>query len=175
MISYKQKLNQITTFIFDVDGVLTDGSIILMPSGEMVRTMHTKDGYAMQLAIKKGFRIAIISGGRDPMVAERLKYLGVTDIYLGASDKMDAFRDLLFSYDLKPEEIAYMGDDVPDIEVMREVGLACCPNDAVADVRSMAEYISLIDGGKGCVRDLIEQTLKVQGKWFDENDHTQSV
>lgn len=175
MTSYKQKLNHITTFIFDVDGVLTDGSILLMPSGEMLRTMHTKDGYAMQLAIKKGFRIAIITGGRDPMVAERLKYLGITDIYLGASDKMDAYQDLLYSYNLKPEEIAYMGDDVPDIEVMREVGLSCCPNDAVADVRAMAEYISLIDGGKGCVRDLIEQTMKVQGKWFDESDHTQSV
>lgn len=175
MISYKQKLNQITTFIFDVDGVLTDGNVILMPTGEMVRSMHTKDGYAMQLAIKKGFRIAVITGGRDKMVEERLKYLGLTDIYLGVRDKYDAYQDLIFSYNLNPEEICYMGDDVPDIEVMREVGLACCPNDAVSDVRAMAEYISLIDGGKGCVRDIIEQTLKVQGKWYDQNDHTQSI
>lgn len=174
MTSYKEKLNQITTFIFDVDGVLTDGSLILMPTGEMVRTMHTKDGYAMQLAIKKGFRIAVITGGRDKMVEERLKYLGLTDIYLGVRDKYDAYQDLLFSYNLKPSEICYMGDDVPDIEVMRDVGLSCCPNDAVADVRAMAEYISLIDGGKGCVRDIIEQTLKVQGKWLDQ-DHTQSI
>lgn len=174
MTSYKEKLNQITTFIFDVDGVLTDGSLILMPTGEMVRSMHTKDGYAMQLAIKKGFRIAVITGGRDKMVEERLKYLGLTDIYLGVRDKYDAYQDLLFSYNLKPSEICYMGDDVPDIEVMRDVGLSCCPNDAVADVRAMAEYISLIDGGKGCVRDIIEQTLKVQGKWLDQ-DHTQSI
>lgn len=175
MISYKEKLPKITTFIFDVDGVLTDGSVILMPTGEMVRSMHTKDGYAMQLAIKKGFRIAVITGGRDKMVETRLKYLGLTDIYSGVHDKKDAYTDLLFSYNLKPEEIVYMGDDVPDIEVMREVGLSCCPKDAVADVRAMAEYISQIDGGKGCVRDIIEQTMKVQGKWFDESDHTQSV
>ena len=175
MISYKQKLPHITTFILDVDGVLTDGSVILMPSGEMVRTMHTKDGYAMQLAIKKGFRIAVITGGRDKMVEERLKYLGLTDIYSGVRDKMDAYTDLLYSYNLKPEEIIYMGDDVPDIAVMREVGLSCCPNDAVADVRAISEYISPIEGGKGCVRDIIEQTMKVQGKWFDESDHTQSL
>lgn len=174
MTSYKEKLNQITTFIFDVDGVLTDGSLILMPTGEMVRTMHTKDGYAMQLAIKKGFRVAVITGGRDKMVEERLKYLGLTDIYLGVRDKYDAYQDLLFSYNLNPTEICYMGDDVPDIEVMRNVGLSCCPNDAVADVRAMAEYISLVDGGKGCVRDIIEQTLKVQGKWMDYN-HIQSI
>ena len=174
MISYKQKLKNITTFIFDVDGVLTDGNLILMPTGEMVRTMNTKDGYAMQLAIKQGFQIAIITGGRDQMVAERMKYLGVTDVYMGVRDKMDSFQDLLFSYNLKPEEILYMGDDVPDMEVMNAVGLACCPNDAVADIRQISEYISLIDGGKGCVRDVIEQTMKVQGKWYDENDHTQS-
>lgn len=175
MISYKQKLNNITTFIFDVDGVLTDGTLILMPTGEMVRTMHTKDGYAMQLAIKKGYKVAVITGGKDPMVIERLKYLGIYDIYAGVSNKTEALQDLFDSYDLKAEEIIYMGDDVPDIEVMKEVGLACCPKDAVSDVRAMAEYISPFDGGKGCVRDIIEQTMKVQGKWFDESDHTQSV
>ena len=175
MISYKQKLKNITTFIFDVDGVLTDGNLILLPTGEMVRTMNTKDGYAMQLAIKQGYRIAIITGGRDKMVAERMKYLGVTDVYMGVSDKMDSFQDLLYSYNLSPDEILYMGDDVPDLAVMNAVGLACCPNDAVADIRQISEYISLVDGGKGCVRDVIEQTLKVQGKWYDENDHTQSI
>lgn len=175
MISYKQKLKNITTFILDVDGVLTDGSVILMPTGEMTRTMHTKDGYAMQLAIKKGFRIVVITGGRDKMVEERLKYLGLTDIYSSVRDKWEAYQDLLFSYNLKPEEILYMGDDVPDLQVMRDVGLACCPNDAVADIRAICEYISLVDGGKGCVRDIIEQTMKVQGKWYDETDHTPSI
>lgn len=175
MISYKQKLKHITTFIFDVDGVLTDGKLILTPDGEMVRTMHTKDGYAMQLAIKKGFRIAIITGGRDKMVEQRLRYLGVTDVYLGARNKIEAYEDLLYSYNLKAEEIIYMGDDVPDLEVMGLVGLACCPNDAVPDVRSISEYISPVNGGEGCVRDIIEQTMKVQGKWYDDHDHTQSV
>lgn len=175
MISYKQKLKNITTFIFDVDGVLTDGSILLMPTGEMVRSMHTKDGYAMQYAIKKGYRIAVITGGRDKMVEERLKYLGLTDIYSGVRDKMEAYTDLLYSYQLKPEEIVYMGDDLPDYEVMKQVGLPCCPNDAVPEIREICDYISLINGGKGCVRDIIEQTLKVQKKWYDSEDHTQSV
>lgn len=175
MISYKQKLNNITTFILDVDGVLTDGTVTLMPTGEMVRTMHTKDGYAIQFAIKKGFRVAAITGGRDPMVVDRLKYLGMTDIYSGVHDKWDAYQDLLFSYNLKPEEIAYMGDDMPDIDIMKDVGLACCPNDAVADVRAISEYISLLNGGEGCVRDIIEQTMKAQRKWYDAADTTQSV
>lgn len=175
MISYKQKLNNITTFILDVDGVLTDGSVMLMPAGEMVRTMHTKDGYAIQFAIKKGFRVAAITGGRDQMVVERLKYLGMTDIYIGVNDKWDAYQDLLFSYGLKPEEIAYMGDDIPDMDIMQDVGLACCPNDAVQDVRAISEYISLLNGGEGCVRDIIEQTMKAQRKWYDEKDTTQSV
>lgn len=175
MISYKQKLKNITTIILDVDGVLTDGTVVLMPSGEMVRTMHTKDGYAMQLAVKKGIRIAVITGGRDKMVEDRLRYLGITDVYSGVRDKFEAYEDLLYSYQLKPEEIMYMGDDVPDIDVMKNVGIACCPNDAVADVREISEYISLLSGGKGCVRDIIEQTLKVQGKWYDDSDHTQSL
>lgn len=175
MISYKQKLKNITTIILDVDGVLTDGTVVLMPTGEMVRTMHTKDGYAMQLAVKKGIRIAVITGGRDKMVEDRLRYLGITDVYSGVRDKFEAYEDLMYSYKLKPEEIMYMGDDVPDIDVMKNVGIACCPNDAVADVREISEYISLLSGGKGCVRDIIEQTLKVQGKWYDESDHTQSL
>lgn len=175
MISYKQKLNKITTFILDVDGVLTDGSLILMPTGEMVRSMHTKDGYAIQLAIKKGFRVAAITGGRDKMVEERCKYLGMTDIYLGVQDKWDAYQDLMYSYNLVPEEIAYMGDDIPDLDIMRVIGLPCCPNDAVAEVRAVSEYISLKNGGEGCVRDIIEQTMKVQGKWYNEKDTTQSI
>ena len=175
MISYKQKLKKIKTLIFDVDGVLTDGSLILSSDGEMLRSMNTKDGYAMQLAIKRGFKIVVITGGRDKMVEQRLRYLGLTDIYLNARDKMEALNDLIFSYDLKTEEILYMGDDMPDYEIMQSVGLACCPNDAVPDIRQISEYISLTDGGKGCVRDIIEQTMKVQGKWYDEDDHTQSI
>lgn len=169
MLSYKEKLNNIKTVILDVDGVLTDGNLILLPSGEMVRTMNTRDGYAIQLAIKKGIRIAVITGGKDQAVIDRLKYLGLTDIYAGAHDKVDAFQDLLFSYGLNPDEIAYMGDDYPDLAVMNLVGLSACPNDACMDVRKAAEYISPENGGKGCVRDLLEQILKVQGLWYNED------
>ena len=169
MISYKEKLNNIKTVILDVDGVLTDGNLILLPTGEMVRSMNTRDGFAMQLAIKKGIKIAVITGGKDQAVVDRLKYLGLTDIYIGARDKVDAFQDLLFSYGLDPDEIAYMGDDYPDLAVMNLVGLPTCPNDACMDVRKAAEYISPENGGRGCVRDLLEQILKVQGLWYDDD------
>lgn len=169
MISYKEKLNNIKTVILDVDGVLTDNSLILLPTGEMVRTMNCRDGYAMQLAIKKGIRIAVITGGRDEAVVNRLKYLGLVDIYINQRDKVDAFHDLVFSYGLTPDQIAYMGDDYPDLAVMNLVGLPTCPNDASMDVRKAAEYISPENGGKGCVRDLLEQILKVQGLWYNED------
>ncbi len=175
MISYKQKLKNITTLIFDVDGVLTDGNIILSSDGEMLRSMNTKDGYAMQLAVKKGLRIVVITGGRDKMVQKRLEYLGVTDIYLNARNKMEAYFDLIKKYNLKTDEMLMMGDDMPDYEIMKQVAIACCPNDAVSDIRSICEYISLKDGGRGCVRDIIEQTMKAQGKWYDDQDFTQSV
>lgn len=175
MTSYKEKLNHIKTVILDVDGVLTDGNLILLPSGEMVRTMNTRDGYAMQLAIQKGIRIAVITGGQDQAVVDRLKYLGIHDIYTGARDKVDAFEDLLFSYGLDPDQIAYMGDDYPDLAVMQLVGLSACPNDACMDVRKAAEYISPENGGKGCVRDLLEQILKVQSKWYGEEDKIASI
>lgn len=161
--------------MFDVDGVLTDGNLILTPDGEMVRTMNTKDGYAIQLAVKNGFRIVVITGGRDLMVEKRLRYLGVTDIYLNVRNKVETFDNVVLNYNLKPEEILFMGDDIPDFEVMKRVGLACCPNDAVPDIRSICEYISLANGGHGCVRDIIEQTMKVQGKWYDSDNHTQSI
>ncbi len=169
-MSYKEKLNNIKTVILDVDGVLTDGNLILLPTGEMVRTMNTRDGYAMQLAIKQGIRIAVITGGKDEAVVNRLKYLGLTDIYVNRRDKVDAFQDLLFSYSLDPDEIAYMGDDYPDLAVMSLVGLAACPNDACTDVRKASEYISPENGGKGCVRDLLEQILKVQNKWYNAEE-----
>lgn len=169
MISYKVKMNHIKTVVLDVDGVLTDGNLLLLPTGEMVRSMNTRDGYAMQLAIKKGIKIAVITGGKDQAVVDRLKGLGIYDIYTGAQDKVEAFEDLLFTYGLDPDEIAYMGDDYPDLSVMQLVGLSTYPNDACMDVRKAAEYISPENGGKGCVRDLLEQILKVQNKWYDED------
>ncbi|MEK9566660.1 MAG: HAD-IIIA family hydrolase [Flavobacteriaceae bacterium] len=165
MKNYKQLLPNIKTFIFDVDGVLTDGKILIHSDGELLRSFDTKDGYAIKCALLKGFKIAIITGGRNEAVRERFKELGVFDIYLGAHHKLDAYQDLMDNYDLKAEEILYIGDDIPDIPVMEKVGLGCCPADAVPDVKARADYISHKKGGEGCVRELIEQVLRVQGKW----------
>ncbi len=165
MKNYKTLLPNIKTFIFDVDGVLTDGKILITNEGELLRSFDTKDGYAMKCALVQGYKIAIITGGRNQGVEERFKELGVYDIYMGAHYKLDAFQDLLDNYDLDPETILYIGDDVPDIPVMEKVGLGCCPADAVSDVKAMADYVSHKNGGEGCVRELIEQVLRVQGKW----------
>lgn len=164
-ISYKQVLHKIDTFIFDVDGVLTNGTLTIMPDGELVRHMNVKDGYAMKLALNKGFRICIISGGTNPAVKNRLAKLGIKDIYLGAHDKINQYNEILNKYNLDPKNILYMGDDIPDIPVMQKVGLPCCPNDGVPEVQNISKYISNIKGGEGCVRDVIEQVLKVNGKW----------
>lgn len=169
-MNYKTKLNTIKAVVLDVDGVLTDGSVILLPDGSMTRTMNTRDGYAMQLAVKRGIHIGIISGGRDEAVRSRMNYLGVTDVYLGSSDKTEDFEDFLSKYGLKSEEVMYMGDDIPDIEVMMQVGLPSCPKNAAPEVRKIAMYISQIEGGKGCVRDILEQLLKVQGKWDNDTE-----
>lgn len=165
--SYKEYLENITTFIFDVDGVLTDGSLVITTEGEMLRTMNVKDGYAIKTALDKGYNICIISGGSNPGVRTRLKGLGVTDIHLGVGDKVATLDEYLDIYNIKPEQSLYMGDDIPDYHVMKMVGMPCCPNDAVADIKEISKYISHKQGGKGCVRDVIEQVLKVQGKWKD--------
>jgi 3-deoxy-D-manno-octulosonate 8-phosphate phosphatase (KDO 8-P phosphatase) len=166
-MSYKTKLKDINTFIFDVDGVLTDGSVILSSSGEMVRTMSTRDGYAITQAIKNGFNVCIISGGNSDMVRKRLEYLGVKHIHLGVKDKLDVFEDYLIMQQLKAEQVLYMGDDLPDYEVMSRVGIAAAPNDAAPEILSIADYVSHKKGGEGCVRDVIEQVLKVKDCWFE--------
>ncbi|MGI9526770.1 MAG: KdsC family phosphatase [Weeksellaceae bacterium] len=167
-MNYKAKLNEIQALVLDVDGVLTDSSVILMPDGSMTRTMNTRDGYALQLAIKKGYPIAVITGGKDESVKKRLNGLGITDIYLGSSYKKDDLEDFLAKYDLDADHVAYMGDDIPDLEVMHMVGLPCCPKDAAPEIRTMALYVSQVNGGKGCVRDIIEQWLKVQNNWSED-------
>jgi 3-deoxy-D-manno-octulosonate 8-phosphate phosphatase (KDO 8-P phosphatase) len=164
-ISYKQLLPKINTFIFDVDGVLTNGMLTIMPDGELVRHMNVKDGYAMKTALNRGFRICIISGGTNKAVKSRLAALGIHDIYLGAHDKIKQYNELVDKYDLKPENVLYMGDDIPDYPVMQKISLPCCPNDAVPEIQEISKYISNKKGGEGCVRDVIEQVLRVQGKW----------
>ncbi len=152
-------------FIFDMDGVLTDGSLILTADGEMARTMYVKDGYAMQLAIKKGYMVAVISGGTSAAAALRLENLGVKDIYMGVKNKQECFEELLKKYNLSPGEVLVMGDDIPDIPVLLQAGLPACPSDAVSEVEKIATYISPYAGGKGCVRDVIEKVMKLNGHW----------
>jgi len=166
--SYKEHLNQINTFVFDVDGVLTDGSIQISTKGELLRTMNTKDGYAMKMAQNAGYTVCIISGGKNEGVRQRLRDLGITDIYLGVSDKVEQLDEFFDIYEIKPEQVLYMGDDIPDYYPMKLVGLPCCPQDAVPEVKEVSLYVSHKKGGEGCVRDVIEQVMKVQGKWMEK-------
>jgi 3-deoxy-D-manno-octulosonate 8-phosphate phosphatase (KDO 8-P phosphatase) len=164
-ISYKQLMPHINTFIFDVDGVLTNGMVTVFPNGELVRQMNIKDGYALKTAIDAGYRICIISGGSNEAVRKRLQGLGITEIYLGAHDKIKQYYQLVDKYNLLPENILYMGDDVPDYPVMELVGFPCAPQDAAPEIKEVSKYISPKKGGEGCVRDVIEQIMRVQGKW----------
>ena len=164
--NYKELLKEITTFILDVDGVLTNGKILVTSKGKMLREMNTKDGFIIKYALDKGFKIFIISGGTNKGVKERLKDLGIEEIFLGEHTKKDTYDKLIKKYNLKKNEIVYMGDDIPDISVMKKIGVPCCPNDAVPDVKQISIYISKKNGGQGCVRDIIEQTLRVQNKWL---------
>ncbi|WP_378187613.1 KdsC family phosphatase [Aquimarina sp. W85] len=168
--SYKEYLNHITTFIFDVDGVLTDGNVTVHTDGQLLRTMNIKDGYALKTAIQNGFNVCIISGGTNEGVRQRLRGLGITDIYLGAHHKIDQLDEYIDVYNIKAENVLYMGDDIPDLPVMKLVGLPTCPQDAVPEIKAVSKYISNKKGGKGCARDVIEQVLRVQGKWMNQFD-----
>ena len=164
MINYD--LKRIRAIIFDVDGVLSRETITLHPYGEPMRTVNIKDGYAIQLAMKSGLQIAIITGGRTDSVRRRYEGLGVKDVYMGCSVKIVTYNAFVEKYGLADDEILYMGDDIPDYEVMRRVGCPCCPADAAPDIRNISLYISRRNGGDGCGRDVIEQVLRAQGKWL---------
>ncbi|HBK84036.1 MAG TPA: 3-deoxy-D-manno-octulosonate 8-phosphate phosphatase [Flavobacterium sp.] len=168
--SYKELMNNITTFIFDVDGVLTDGSIHITQTGEMLRHMNIRDGYAMKTALENGYTVCIISGGSNEGVKIRLRNLGITDIYLGVPNKVETFNEFIELYNINPDEVLYMGDDIPDFHVMQLVGLPTCPQNAVPEIKKISTYISHLNGGNGCVRDVIEQVMKVQGKWMTHFD-----
>jgi 3-deoxy-D-manno-octulosonate 8-phosphate phosphatase (KDO 8-P phosphatase) len=166
MSSINYDLRLIKGFVFDVDGVLSPDSIPLHPSGEPMRIINTKDGYAMQLAAKQGFQLGIITGGDTQAVRKRFESLGFRYIYLKAKHKIEEFNDFLAQTHLNPEEICYVGDDVPDYEIMKIAGLPACPADAVPEIKAIAGYISPKNGGQGVARDIIEQVLKVQDKWM---------
>lgn len=167
-MNFKEKLPLVQAFVFDVDGVFS-GNIYLSSNGEQWRSMNIKDGYALQLAVKKGFPIAIITGGLCDGIRLRFEGLGVKNIYMGSSHKMEAFNDFVLNYHLDPKNIMYMGDDLPDYEVMKTVGIPVCPSDAAIEIKALSHYISQLKGGDGCVRDVIEQVLRAQGKWFNDD------
>lgn len=160
-----QLFQPITTFVFDVDGVLTDGSLLLMPNGLFLRKMNIKDGYALQLANKKGYNIAIISGSSSSEVVVRLNRLGIFDIWMGVENKLSCLQQYMQKMNISSNKVLYMGDDIPDYQCMQYAGLAACPANAVAEIKSIAHYISPINGGEGCVRDVIEKTLKLKNDW----------
>lgn len=158
--------------MLDVDGVLTDGSLWLMPGGTQVRKMNIRDGYALQLAIKKGYRIFIISGAVSPEVTQRLQGLGLTDIRMGVKNKAAALQEYCNLNGIQLSEVVCMGDDVPDIPMLQMAGVACCPADAIPEIRLQAMYVSPHKGGEGCVRDVIEKVMKLRGDWSADTEIT---
>jgi 3-deoxy-D-manno-octulosonate 8-phosphate phosphatase (KDO 8-P phosphatase) len=169
MSNFKEKLSEIRAFVFDIDGVLSLQTINLNAFGVPNRTVNLRDGYAIQLAVRKGYRVAVISGSNSKEYSKRLKLLGVKDIYLNSRSKQEHFRDFLKKYGLAYNEVLYMGDDIPDYQVMVESGVAVCPADADSEIKQISSYISDRKGGEGCVRDVIEQVLRLHNKWMDQD------
>ena len=164
-MSVLQLFKQIKTFVFDVDGVLATEILVILQGGDMARNMNSKDGYALQLAVKKGYNVVIISGGSSEPVRQRLERLGVQDVFLGIHNKKEKLLEYVQQKELRMEERLYMGDDIPDYLAMNLAGLPCCPADAVQEIKQISKYISPINGGKGCGRDVIEKVLKLNGHW----------
>ncbi len=161
---------KIKCFAFDVDGVLTDGTVLVLDNGIQARRMHIKDGFALQMAIKNGYRVLIVSGGNSPQVVDRLSKLGINEVHMSVLDKANFLSNYIKEQKLKPEEILYMADDLPDLPAMSVVGLSACPADAVPEIREAVTYISPVNGGFGCVRDVIEKVLRLHDKWHYRPD-----
>ena len=160
-----EKFKTIKTFVFDVDGVLTDGSLLLLSDEQQVRIMNIRDGYALQLAVKMGYRVVVISGGTSDAVKVRLDKLGVKDCFLKVDNKKQKLKEYIAVHKLKWDDTLFMGDDIPDYTCMQLAGLPCCPADAAPEIKQISRYISPIAGGKGCARDVIEKVLKLNGHW----------
>lgn len=163
---FKEELNNIRAFVFDIDGVLAESQVVLHPSGDLMRTMNTKDGYAMMRAVEEGFPVCVISGARSRSLIDRFTALGISEIYLDSKDKVKDLYEFTGRYSIDLKSVLYMGDDLPDIAAMRIVGMPTCPLDAAEEVQGISDYISNYPGGHGCVRDIIEQVLRAQGKWY---------
>ena len=164
-LNFKQRLNKIKAFVFDIDGVLTNGKINFQSDNSPSRSFHAKDGFALQRAIQEGFIVTIISAAKDENLNTRFKALGLQEVYLGSLNKEETFIEFTTVYNLQNDEVLYMGDDLPDLLAMRRAGIPCCPNDAASEIREMSVYVSPFKGGEGCVRDVIEQVLRLNQKW----------
>ncbi len=169
MSQYRERLKHIKAFVFDYDGVMTNGNVLISEDGTQFRQGHVRDGYALQLARKKGFPVAVITGSHDKGILVRCNFLQVEEVFLGVSNKRKVFNDYLKSRNLNASEVLFMGDDLPDYEIMTEAGIACCPADACEEIKSVSDYISPYHGGAGCVRDVIEQVLKIHGLWMNND------
>lgn len=165
MGNFKEDIAKVKAFVFDVDGVFTDGGIIPLTNGDFIRQYNSKDGYAVTYAIKSGYPVAIITGGRGDSLEMRFRMLGVTSFHPNISDKLTVLKEFMKEQSLRPEEVMYMGDDIPDLDAMKHVGMPVCPADAVSEVLEASRYVSQFDGGHGCVRDVIEQVLRAHDKW----------
>ena len=169
-MSLLKRFQQVKLFVFDIDGVLTDGSLYVFATGEQVRRMNIKDGFALQLAVKKGYGMMIMSGSESEAAVKRLAKLGITDVFMNVKDKRGHLKDYISGKGIQSEQVLFMGDDIPDYLTMKSVGIACAPSDAAPDIRQVAHYISYCKGGEGCVRDVIEKVLKLNGHWELETD-----
>lgn len=160
-----ERFQKVRVFMFDVDGVLTNGDLLVLESGEMARTMNTRDGYALQLAVKLGYKIIIVSGSDPSAVKLRLNRLGIEEVYFRVKDKKSFVDDLMKERSINADETLFMGDDIPDLPVFDSISLSCCPADAAGDVQRNAKFISGFEGGRGCVREVIEKVLRANGQW----------
>lgn len=172
MANYKALLREINTFIFDYDGVMTNGKVMLMESGQPLRMANVKDGYVLQLIVKMGYHVVIISGGFSKSMENRFEMLGIKNVFLGVKQKEKVLKEYLEKNKIDPKRVIYMGDDIPDYKAMKMVNVPVCPADAAEEIKSISVYISDKNGGEGCVRDIIEQVLKVQGKWMSEEAYS---
>ena len=170
-MNYKIKLKEIELFVFDYDGVFTDGIVLLMEDGSNVRQANTRDGYAVQWAIKQGMKVALLTGGKEKAVEARMRLLGVEEVHLGCHDKLASLEALCDKMGVDLDKVMYMGDDMPDYPAMKKVGLATCPNDAATDIREISDYVSPFEGGRGCVRDILEQAMRLKGIWSSEQGY----
>ncbi len=169
MANFKEDIALVRAFVFDVDGVFTNNQLLITPQGDFVRSYNAKDGYAVAYAVKMGYPVCIITGGRGPALEARFKMLGVTQLYANCTDKVARLREFLEQFALRPEEVMMMGDDIPDREAMRLVGMPVCPADAAAEIVDIARYVSPFKGGEGCIRDVVEQVLRARDDWAKDS------